>query len=56
LLPVDADLGGRVFEQRVALPGRGKSGSLRTLRALTNNFSGFNQAAGSGNAAIGAVG
>ncbi len=28
---VDADLGGGVFKKRVALPGRGKSGSARTL-------------------------
>ena len=30
---VDADLGGGVFKKRVALPGRGKSGSVRTLIA-----------------------
>ena len=30
---VDADLGGNLFKQRVALPGRGKSGSTRTLIA-----------------------
>ena len=28
---VDADLGSHLFKQRVALPGRGKSGSTRTL-------------------------
>ena len=28
---VDADLGGCVFKKRVAVPGRGKSGSVRTL-------------------------
>ena len=28
---IDADLGGHVFKKRVALPGRGKSGSLRTM-------------------------
>ncbi|RRD69912.1 MULTISPECIES: type II toxin-antitoxin system RelE/ParE family toxin [unclassified Desulfovibrio] len=28
---VDADLGGNVYKKRVALPGRGKSGSTRTL-------------------------
>jgi hypothetical protein len=28
---VDADLGGGVYKKRVALPGRGKSGSVRTL-------------------------
>ena len=30
---VDADLGGNVYKKRVALPGRGKSGSSRTLIA-----------------------
>lgn len=30
---VDADLGGGVFKKRIALPGRGKSGSARTLVA-----------------------
>ncbi|MBO4317463.1 MAG: type II toxin-antitoxin system RelE/ParE family toxin [Mailhella sp.] len=30
---VDADLGGGVFKKRVALPRRGKSGSVRTLIA-----------------------
>ena len=30
---IDADLGGNIFKQRVALPGRGKSGSTRTLIA-----------------------
>lgn len=30
---IDADLGGGVFKKRVALPGRGKSGSVRTLVA-----------------------
>ena len=30
---VDADLGGDVYKKRVALPGRGKSGSTRTLIA-----------------------
>ena len=30
---VDADLGGDVYKKRVALPGRGKSGSSRTLIA-----------------------
>lgn len=30
---VDADLGGGVVKKRVALPGRGKSGSARTLIA-----------------------
>lgn len=35
---VDADLGGGLFKKRVALPGRGKSGSTRTLVA-TNRCS-----------------
>ncbi len=30
---IDADLGGNVVKKRVALPGRGKSGSARTLLA-----------------------
>ena len=30
---LEADLGGGVFKKRVALPGRGKSGSVRTLVA-----------------------
>ena len=30
---VDADLGGDVYKKRVALPGRGKRGSTRTLIA-----------------------
>lgn len=33
---IDADLGGGVVKKRVALPGRGKSGSTRTL--LATNF------------------
>ena len=35
---VDADLGGSIFKKRIALPGRGKSGSTRTLIA-TNRMS-----------------
>ncbi len=31
---IDADLGGHVVKKRVALPGRGKRGSLRTLVAF----------------------
>jgi hypothetical protein len=31
---MDADLGGHVFKKRVALPGRGKRGSVRTLVAF----------------------
>ncbi|MHB1358312.1 MAG: type II toxin-antitoxin system RelE/ParE family toxin [Rhodocyclaceae bacterium] len=30
---IDADLGGDLYKQRVALPGRGKSGSTRTIIA-----------------------
>jgi hypothetical protein len=30
---VEADLGGSVYKKRIALPGRGKSGSTRTLIA-----------------------
>lgn len=30
---VNADLGGSVYKKRIALPGRGKSGSTRTLIA-----------------------
>lgn len=30
---VEADLGGNLYKKRVALPGRGKSGSTRTLIA-----------------------
>jgi hypothetical protein len=30
---IDAELGGCVVKKRVALPGRGKSGSMRTLLA-----------------------
>ncbi len=35
---VDADLGSNLFKQRVALPGRGKSGSTRIL--LVTRFAG----------------
>jgi hypothetical protein len=34
---VDADLGGNILKKRVALPGRGKSGSVRTLVATRRN-------------------
>ena len=37
---IDADLGGGIVKKRVALPGRGKSGSSRTLIA-TNKGSGW---------------
>jgi len=30
---IDADLGGRILKKRVALPGKGRSGSARTLVA-----------------------
>ena len=30
---IDADLGGNLFKKRIALPGRGKSGSARTIVA-----------------------
>ncbi|MBO3708374.1 MAG: type II toxin-antitoxin system RelE/ParE family toxin [Candidatus Accumulibacter sp.] len=30
---IDADLGGNLYKQRLALPGRGKSGSTRTIIA-----------------------
>lgn len=34
---IDADLGGGVFKKRIALPGRGKSGSTRTLLATNRD-------------------
>jgi hypothetical protein len=34
---IDADLGGGVVKKRVALPGRGKSGSTRTLVATNKD-------------------
>jgi hypothetical protein len=34
---IDADLGGGVLKKRVALPGKGKSGSTRTLLATNRN-------------------
>jgi hypothetical protein len=34
---IDADLGGRVYKKRIALPGKGKSGSVRTLLATNRN-------------------
>lgn len=34
---IDADLGGSVFKKRIALPGRGKSGSARTLLATNRD-------------------
>ncbi|MEO1247949.1 MAG: type II toxin-antitoxin system RelE/ParE family toxin [Pseudomonadota bacterium] len=38
---VDADLGGSVYKQRVALPGRGKSGGVRTLIAYRHGATAF---------------
>lgn len=38
---IDADLGGHVFKKRVALPGRGKSGSLRTIIAFKRDHDVF---------------
>ena len=34
---MDADLGGCVYKKRIALPGRGKRGSVRTLLATNQN-------------------
>lgn len=34
---IDADLGGGVIKKRVAVPGRGKRGSTRTLLATNKN-------------------
>lgn len=34
---IDADLGGGVLKKRVAVPGRGKRGSTRTLLATNKN-------------------
>ena len=34
---VDVDLGGNLYKKRVALPGRGKSGSTRTLIATNKD-------------------
>ena len=34
---IDADLGGGVFKKRIALPNRGKSGSVRMLIATNKN-------------------
>ncbi len=38
---MDANLGGQVFKKRVAFPGRGKSGSARTLIAYKNGERAF---------------
>lgn len=37
----DADLGGSVYKQRVALPNRGKSGGVRTLIAYQRGAKAF---------------
>jgi len=37
----DGDLGGKVHKKRVALPGRGKSGSVRTLVAFKDKKKAF---------------
>jgi hypothetical protein len=34
---IDAELGGGIFKKRIALPGKGKSGSVRTLLATNRN-------------------
>ncbi len=34
---IDADMGGAILKKRVALPGRGKSGGVRTLIATHRN-------------------
>ena len=34
---IDADLGGHVLKKRIALPGRGKRGSTRTLVATNRD-------------------
>ena len=34
---IDADYGGNLYKKRIATKGRGKSGSVRTLLALTVN-------------------
>ena len=34
---IDADLGGGVYKKRIALPNRGKSGSVRTIIATNKN-------------------
>ena len=38
---IDANLGGGVYKKRVALPGRGKSGSVRTLIAYHHGEKAF---------------
>jgi hypothetical protein len=34
---LEADLGGGILKKRIALPGRGKRGSIRTLLATNRN-------------------
>ena len=38
---IDADLGGKVYKKRVALPGGGKSGGVRTLIAFKDGEKAF---------------
>ena len=38
---IGANLGGKIYKQRVALPGRGKSGSVRALIAYQNGERAF---------------
>ena len=38
---IDANLGGKVFKKRVALPGRGKRGSARSLIAYQDRDKAF---------------
>jgi hypothetical protein len=38
---VDANLGGNLYKKRVALPGRGKRGSVRTLLAVRHGDKAF---------------
>lgn len=38
---IDADLGGGVYKKRIALPGRGKRGSTRTLIATNREIGGY---------------
>jgi len=37
----EANLGGKVYKKRIALPGRGKRGSVRTLVAYQNGAQAF---------------
>lgn len=44
---IDADMGGGVLKKRVAMPGRGKSGSARTLLATNRASRWFSLSLGS---------